>query len=220
MIPVTEHQLELMATNNFYSTEREILCNKNTLYVLVSSYADLVQHKRYETDSQTGYYSVMSMKDNAATFPVVKDVRLVCAEHDIEIDVVWRPREDPNQQIADVRSMMVDNSAWTLHNKAYEYMLGCPNLEGKQPSIDIFASSATTQVQGSYYCKFLDLDTQGVDAFVPPWAACSKTGRRHLAYINGPFHKMGVIIRKIKDEQVDCVLLGPKWPRSWVATLQ
>ena len=49
-----------------------------------------MQHKRmvYETDSQTGFYSIMGMKGNASTFPVVKELRLLCAQWDIEVDVV------------------------------------------------------------------------------------------------------------------------------------
>ncbi len=46
----------------------------------------------YETDSQTGFYSVMGMKGNASTFPVVKEFRLLCASRDVELEVVWRPR--------------------------------------------------------------------------------------------------------------------------------
>ena len=52
-----------------------------------------------------------------------------------------------------------------------------------------------------------------------PWAYDPKTGRRHLAYINGPFDKMGAIIRKIKEDKVDCILIGPVWPRHWMAVL-
>ena len=30
---------------------------------------------------------------------------------------------------------------------------------------------------------------------------------------------MGQIIRKVRDEQVDCILIGPAWSRHWVAML-
>ena len=55
---------------------------------------------------------------------------------------------------------------------------------------------------------------------VHPWAFGDKQGCKVLAYINGPFHLMGSIVRKIKDEQVDCILVGPKWPRHWMALLE
>ena len=177
---------------------------------------------RYETDSQTAYYSVMAMKGNVATFPIVKELRLICSQHDVELEVVWRPREDANQQIADYWSKVEDNSAWVLHPLAYGMLISHPVLQGRCPTIDVFASSDTTKVAGSYYSKYLDLDTKGVDAFVQPWAwcACADSGMRHLAYINGPFHRMGEIVRKIQEERVDCVLVGPQWPRYWMAMLQ
>lgn len=30
---------------------------------------------------------------------------------------------------------------------------------------------------------------------------------------------MGPIINKIREEQVNCILIGPNWPRSWMAVL-
>lgn len=62
--------------------------------------------------------------------------------------------------------------------------------------------------------------TSGVDAFAHKWAFHPTTGRKHLAYINGPFDKMGAIVKKIEDEKVNCVLNGPVWPRRWVAMWQ
>ncbi len=54
----------------------------------------------YETDSQTSFHSVMGMKGNASTFPVVKELRLVRAAEDMEIHVVWKPRAHANQQVS------------------------------------------------------------------------------------------------------------------------
>ena len=186
-----------------HSGEAGGICIRNTTYVLIQQVPEPVQNRRlrYETDSQTGYYSVMGMKGNEATFPVVKEVRLMCAREDIELDVVWMPREDSNQQVADHWSKVEDNSAWVLHPRAYEQLLTHPVLQGLRPTIDLFASSDTTKVPGSYYSKYFDLDTKQVDVFVQPWAECAQTGERHLAYINEPFHRMGEIVRKIKDKQ-------------------
>jgi len=189
--------------------------------VLLQQAPELIQHKRlrYEADSQTGYYSVMSMKGNPATFPVVKRLRLLCAEHDIELDIVWRPREDEHQRIADHWSKVEDDSAWVLNPAAYVILISQEVLGGRLPTIDIFASSTTTKVPDSFYSKYMDLDTKAVDAFVQPWAYCHITGSRHLAFINPPFQRMGEVVRKVAEEQVDCILVGPQWPRHWVAML-
>ena len=57
----------------------------------------------------------MVMKGNASTSPVVKELRLLCACKDVELDVVWRPRENEPQRIADLWPKMEDNSEWVLN---------------------------------------------------------------------------------------------------------
>ena len=222
VVSFTAEQMLLMATNRFSSTLREIMCMLVITKVLLQQAPELLQHKRlvYETDNQTGFYSIMGMKGNPSTFPVVKELRLLCAQWDIEVEVVWKPREDDHQQIADFWSKVQDNSEWSLHPEVYDKVIQHPILRGSKPTIDIFASHTTTKVQEAFYCKYACPGTSGVDAFAQPWVAHRDSSRRHLAYINGPFDRMGAIVRKIKDEKVDCVLIGPVWPRHWVAMLQ
>ena len=102
-----------------------------------------MQHKRliYETGSQSGWYSVMGMKGNATTFPVVRQLRLLCAKKDIELDVVWRPREEEHQRVADMWSKVVDNSEWILKQSVYETLIAHKVLQGRKPALDVFASS-------------------------------------------------------------------------------
>ena len=92
-----------------------------------------IQHSRlrYETHSQAGVYSVMGMKGNHSTFPVVKELRLLCAEHDVELDATWRPRTDPHQQIPDPWSTVKDQSDWSLHPAVYEQLIKDPVLSGR-----------------------------------------------------------------------------------------
>lgn len=79
--------------------------------VLLQQAPHFLRHKRMvcQAGSHTGFYSIMGMKGNASTFPVVKELRLLCAQWDIAVDVVWRPREDDNQQMADFWSEVQDN---------------------------------------------------------------------------------------------------------------
>ncbi len=102
VVTFTDHELELQKQNQYSSTLREIVCILKTVKVLLEHAPELVQHRRlcYETDSQTGFHSVMRMKGNASTFPVVKELRLLCAAEDVEIDVVWKSREHANQQVS------------------------------------------------------------------------------------------------------------------------
>ena len=82
MVTFTEVELQLMAQKQYSSTIREIICILKTVKVLLEQAPEQVQHKRlcYETDSQTGSHSVMGMKGNRSTFPVVKVSKEVSVE--------------------------------------------------------------------------------------------------------------------------------------------
>lgn len=77
----------------------------------------------------------------------------MCARHDIELDIVWRPREDEHQRIADHWSKVQDDAAWALQQAAYDMLIAQKVLEGILPTQDIFASSTTTKGPGSFYCR-------------------------------------------------------------------
>ena len=161
----------------------------------------------------------MGTKGNESTFPVVKQLRMLCAEWDVELDVVWKPKENARQKVADFWSKVVDNSEWVLHQQVYDMLIVNPVLQGRKPVLDVFASDSTTKVPGAFFSKYLCPDTSGVDAWNHSWVRHNDQGEKQVVYINGPFHQMGPIIRKIKDERVDCVLVGPSWPRHWKALL-
>jgi len=82
VVTFTEVELQLMAQKQYSSTIREIICILKTVKVLLEQAPEQVQHKRlrYETDSQTGSHSVMGMKGNRSTFPVVKVSKEVSVE--------------------------------------------------------------------------------------------------------------------------------------------
>ena len=66
-----------------------------------------------------------------------------------------------------------------------------------------------------FYCP----SSKGIDAMIHPWATSEAVGLAGLVYINGPFSMMGAIISKIQKEQINCMLIGPNWPRGWIAVL-
>lgn len=114
MVTFSAQELELMAANQYSSTLRDILYILWLVKVILEQGPAFIQHSRlkYETDGQAGFHSVMGMKGNASTFPVVKELCLLCANHDVELDVNWAPRGTPNQQIAGAWS---NSSDWSLN---------------------------------------------------------------------------------------------------------
>ena len=69
---------------------------------------------------------------------------------------------------------------------------------------------------GSFYSKFWCPGSKGVEAFDHRWDVDHR-GNRHLAFINGPFSSMGNILKRVREQRVDCVVIAPVWPRPWQA---
>lgn len=92
-------------------------------------------------------------------------------------------------------------------------------LEGVLPTIDVFASSTTTKVPGSFYI-IIYISSTWIWGQRMPSASHGLTYSPvwHFAYINPPFRRMGEVLRKIAD-RVDCISVAPQRPRHWVATL-
>lgn len=223
IVPFSNEENARMARGLYSSTEREIDALDRTVRVLLHSKPHLIVGRRlvYQTDNQGNMYSVMGMKGGPSTFPLVKRVRLLCAKHDVELEVQWFPRYTARQVIADMFSKQVDGSDWVLNGEVYRRdVLGRASVRQRRPTIDLFASAESTKVKGNFYSRFYSIGTSGVDAFNHLWAQDPRTRRRHFAFINGPFEEYGAIIRKIIQEEVDCLLIAPDWPRGWSASLQ
>ena len=94
----------------------------------------------------TARQASMGIKDNTCTFPVVKELRLLCATPDVEPDVVWKPGSDTHQQVAHAYSKVLDKAQWCLHPLVYEALLRDPVLAGCTPAMDIFASSCNIKL--------------------------------------------------------------------------
>jgi hypothetical protein len=218
----SDAQCRAVHENEYSSTLREIEGITKTVLAILATSPHLVVGKLlvYETDSQPGWHAVMGMKGGPRTFPAVKELRLLCAEQDIELKVEWYPRERANQQLADSWSKHLDSSEWALNHEVTRDILAHPLLAGRSLTLDAFASTHTTKVEGVFYSRFHCVGTSGVDAFIHPWTLGTTTSHpRPLVWVNGPYEEMGAIISKILKERVDVILIRPEWPRGWKATL-
>eukprot|EP00798_Chlamydomonas_sp_ICE-L_P004490 gene4490-biopygen22201 len=176
------------------------------------------------TNSTKGTYAdamatAMSIKGGASIVPLVKDIRLLCEELGVELDVVWRRRNHPEQQVADDLSKVEDQEDWSLHQGVYLKVLEHPCLQGRRPTLDVFASAANTKVQSSYYSKYLGVGCLGVDAFKHPWVREGTPREEQLAYIHGPFHLLPQILQRVSEQQVDCIVITPGWNGPWASLL-
>ena len=219
VVPFTSEEKEAVEQNRWSSTARELSVLEKVLITMEEQRPGLLAGKRlqYGTDSQPGMECLMRMKGNPISFPIVKAVRLRCAALDVQLEVVWRPRSHEEQQRADDLTKVEDNNDWSLHQDVYQQLVCHSCLRGRMPSLDVFASPTNTKVKEAYFSEYLGPGCKGVDAFQQPWARKQGSGERHLAFINGPFNMMATILRRVKDQQVDCIIIAPAWPRPWVA---
>jgi hypothetical protein len=60
---------------------------------------------------------------------------LLCARQDTVLEVVWKPRTEPYEQIADAWCKVQDKSDWSLHPAVFAQLLKVPVLAGRMPAM-------------------------------------------------------------------------------------
>ena len=216
----TPEQLQAVATHEFHSTAREIYCVMLSVLALVDTIPDQLRHSRlkYVTDSQAAFHAIMGMQ--ARTYQDLERVLTIwqtCVDHDIAFSMAWSPREEPHMQKADELSKLVDNTAWGIADWAFQQIITDLGVDPTHLQLDPFAQPEFHRAP-RWFSLFRAPGSAGVDGFLQPWRMASGS-RPTLCWVNGPFHMMGKVIRKIVAERADCVLVAPKWPQYWTALL-
>ena len=85
--------------------------------------------------------------------------------------------------------------------------MGTAACAGRCLTLDVFASDTNTRVAGCFYSKWMCPGT-------------SRGGQRQLCWINGPFSQLGRILKKIREEKCDAVLIHPKSSAYWMGMLK
>lgn len=92
-----------------------------------------------------------------------------------------------------------DNSQWEFKFTMSEVLVQ-PELRGHRPVCNLFADEHPTQVPG-FFTRNRRLCAQlGAHNGKPP----------PLLYVNHPFHQIGRVLRKVLNEQPDCLLILPE----------
>ncbi len=218
-VPFTAAQLARRAANDFSSTEREVVAALTCLRFVFAFQPDLLLSRtvQYQTDSQAAMFCVLGMKGTPPCLRAVDGLLTWCAERDCELEVVWYPRTASLQQAADSLSKRPEMSQWSLNADSYRELWDEPCLRGRTPWLDAFADEATTKIPGRFFPARWSPNSLGIDALAhsglqPP--GYDGDGRP-LVYINPPFERLGQIVRKLREEEPDCVLIAPMWPRWW-----
>ncbi|KXZ40999.1 hypothetical protein GPECTOR_1018g286 [Gonium pectorale] len=216
-VPFTPEEAGRMDRGELSSTEREL----RTVTLAVQWIAEQASWRlqggwlQYQTDSQAAECCVLGMKGKGPCLLRVDELYRLCAAYDLEVQLVWFPSTAPLQQVADALSKYEDGSQWVLKQEVWLDLWAEPCLNGRSPSLDVFADAHTAKLP-RFFAKSWSPGAAGIDAFAQDWGRWSRGG---LLYINPPFDQMGRVVRKIEEEQPDCVLIAPVWPRWWRAAL-
>ena len=227
-------QLPLVQQQEFSSTVREVLEPRLLLEALAQAAPQLLtsQSVQYRSDSQTAVSIINGQSGNEWAHPEVRRLWELCKHLDLELQAVWFPRTQLEQQRADALSKEPDSTQWLLSSAAFSMLQlaagslqcgGWPQLSpaaGKSRfTIDLFADDYSTKVQKRFFSRYFCPCTSGVDAFSHRWDCYWDPGscrwRRHFGFCNGPFDCLGRILRKIKDGRADVALVYTVWPRPW-----
>lgn len=102
-----------------------------------------------------------------------------------------------------------DNTEWTLNNVHFRRI----KQKWGSPDIDLFASRLNHKVP-CFASWYPDPGATFTDAFSISWHPFK------LAYIFPPFSLMGRCLRKIREDQVNAVVVAPDWQgQPWYSTL-
>lgn len=220
VVPFSDKELRETSLHRLSSTARELKAVQAVVTTLAEQLPGGIKGKvvQYFTDSQPAMVDLMRMKGNEATFPIVRETRLRCAELGAALEVRWRPRSDAQQVQADALSKVVDETDWVLNQEVYKRLLASLPLQGRSPTLDAFASATNTKVPGAFFARHWGPGCSGVDAYAQDWGRAADTAdERGLVWVNGPFQEMGRILKQVAVQRVDAIIVAPVWPRPWAA---
>ena len=120
-----------------------------------------------------------------------------CIERNIWISACFVPGIE---NIADKSSRKFnENVEWKLHPGIFEQLVKIWNL----PEIDLFASRLNKQTD-KFVSWHPDPDAEHVDAFTISWS-------NMFSFVFAPFSLETVCLRKIRQDQADCIFVCPMW---------
>ena len=126
----------------------------------------------------------------------------MCKHYDIDLVMDWQPRETEIVRYADMLIKDVDFSDFYLSDEDFSVLqrrLG-PFL------CDYFASSFTFRMK-PFASRYLCEGAVGMDAFTLSW-------REGRGFFHPPVHKNVDVVRYVKEQEAEGILVVPHWPGS------
>ena len=131
----------------------------------------------------------------------------MCRAHDVDLKVVWVPREQ--NQLADALSKWVDTEDWMLRGELFQHL---DRMWGPH-TVDRFASDKN-HLLPVFNSKFWCPGSAGVDAFALNWQGANN-------WCNPPFSLIGRVLTHMRMQGAVGTVIVPFWPkRPWWPLLE
>jgi len=155
-------------------------------------------HLRIDNMCTLYYIIKQGGKNNQTMNKITKEIWEFMLEKNCQLTAEYIP--SAKNQEADFESRRMDASEWKLKVTFFNKI--CQKLG--QPTIDLFASWATRQLQ-NYVSYKPDPLAMGTDAFQMNWT------RMQLVYCFPPFKLIGRVLNKIKEHHISGIMITPVW---------
>ena len=217
-------EYEAMLRKELSSTLREVKCARLNIESALQAHSTLSGSVLlYHGDNQSAIFCLNHMKGCGAILEEVKLAYRLSLEHDVHLEFVWLPRTSEQIQKADALSRVQDDSSIVMKYKYFEGICnkalpGSPHRVWGHPCLDVFAGPNELEHKArKFFSRHHCVGTLGVNAFNHPWQMHVSGG---LVWCFPPFGVVSETIAKIRQEQVDTILIVPQGIKSWTPLLQ
>ena len=192
------------------SGRRELLAISYTLNKYATFFQNSQKNIFWLTDSQNAYFWLRRGSRHAQIQKSILDIKIMELQLDIEIQVIWQPRDSLQIQWADIGSKLIHSTdEWAMSRRWFKiitYRLGCT------PTVDAFASRANAMLP-TFFSKCPQIGTAGVNFFAQPLQ------KDQLYWCTPPVSIIVSVIKHILswDTPVYAILNVPEWhsARFW-----
>lgn len=196
-----------MFDNNINALELQaVLFGLQSLCFDLSNAHILVQSDNATTVS---YVKHMGGSHSAVCNELARRVWHWCMERNLWLTITHIPGR--LNELADKQSRVFDDKTeWKLNVDVYRHVT---QVYG-EPSIDLFASRLNHQLH-PYAAWRPDPQACAVDAFSLTW------NNYDLCYIFCPFSVIPIMLKKVREERAEAIVILPRWPtQAWYTSLQ
>jgi hypothetical protein len=152
----------------------------------------------------------------------IRKIRVLCLENDIQLEVVWRARDEI--QLWDDHSKEVDMSEWIIDSsvltKAVNVLLSRESYQGF--CLDGMAGPPPYSQHDRFISRYLSPGCWGQNLYsCGPRIQVLQSGLQgQPILVNGPFGDIANQAAFLREFQINAILVSPEWAAPWKEVLR